>query len=169
MSADLLLLELHRKTLAARYSLGVVTLEGVMQIYTLEDTYRPPPMAKIPKETCIPVGDYNLEITRSARFSELAGHDVFLPLLWNVLTADGRKLVVSADGRQTFEGIRWHTGISIAHTEGCVLTGTNFVPKGADLVELTGSGAAWMKLFGPGSRVATHLAAGGRVTCRVTV
>jgi hypothetical protein len=169
MSADVLLLELHRKTLAARYSLGVAILEGVIQCYTLEDTYRPPPQAKIPKETCIPVGDFNLEITKSARFSQLAGHDVLLPLLWNVLTPDGRKLVVSADGRQTFEGIRWHTGISIAHTEGCVLTGTNFAPKGLDLVELTGSGAAYVKLFGPASRIAKHLAAGGRVTCRVTV
>lgn len=167
--SDLLLLELHRKTLAARYSLGVATLDGVIQCYTLEDTYRPPPQAKIPKETCIPVGDFHLEITRSARFSELAGHDVFLPLLWNVLTADGRKLVVSADGRQSFEGIRWHTGISIAHTEGCVLTGSNFVPKGADLVELVNSAAAYVKLFGKDSRIAKHLAAGGRVTCRVTV
>lgn len=169
MSADLLLLELHRKTLAARYSLGVAIIEGTIQCYTLEDTYRPPPQMKIPRETCIPVGDFNLEITKSERFSKLAGKEVWLPLLWNVLTPDGRKLVVSADGKQSFEGIRWHTGTTILHTEGCVLMGMDFLPKPPDLVELVRSGVAYARLFGPESRIAKHLAAGGRVTCRVTV
>ena len=73
--------------------------------------------SKVPRETAIPLGRYRIAITFSQRFQQM------MPLLWNVGTKDGRLLVVSDDGRLTFEGIRAHWGNNAAHTDGCLLTG----------------------------------------------
>lgn len=72
---------------------------------------------KVSRETAIPLGRYRINITPSTRFGRM------MPLLWNVETKDMRRLVVSADGLLSFEGIRVHWGNSHVDTDGCLLTG----------------------------------------------
>lgn len=67
---------------------------------------------KIKGQTAIPYGRYKIVITQSARFSQLRGRPVFLPLLLNV---------------PGYEGIRIHTGVKPEDTEGCLLPVTKFV------------------------------------------
>lgn len=117
----MLQLELRRVRRGKKFTRGQMYADGFFVCHMLEDTYRPPPEKKIPRETCIPVGVYNVEITHSPKFGRP------MPLIWNKLTTDGRKLVVSADGSQVFEGVRFHAGNSTADTEGCPLTGSRYV------------------------------------------
>jgi len=76
-------------------------INGKFTCYTLEDKIR---TVKIKHETCIPAGVYKVVLSLSQRFK------VILPLLLNV---------------PGFEGIRIHSGNTIAHTSGCVLVGTS--------------------------------------------
>lgn len=155
-------LELKRVKLAKRFTRGMMYARGFFVCHMLEDTYRPPPEKKIPRETCIPVGVYNVEITHSPKF----GRD--MPLVWNHLTPDGRKLVMSADGTQVFEGIRLHAGNTIDHTEGCPLTGSSFVESAdGETCKVLDSLTAFGKLE---RMIAAELAKpGGRVQLTVSV
>lgn len=76
---------------------------------------------KVDKMTCIPYGNYEVDITLSGRFG------YWLPLVLNVLA---------------FGGIREHIGNFDGDTEGCLLPGTT---KGVDKVN--GSTDAFYKLF----------------------
>ena len=72
----------------------------------LEDKFRGNDLSKkkVPGETCIPEGNYEIKMTYSPRFKML------LPQLMNV---------------PFFEGIRIHNGFDASHTEGCLITGMN--------------------------------------------
>lgn len=102
-------LVLKRRWLTAASTVG--TLEDVTPgthgapawlCYVLEDRYRPPPEAKVPGATCIPLGRYEVRITHSPKFN------VEMPLLIGV---------------PGFEGIRIHPGNDARDTEGCLLPG----------------------------------------------
>lgn len=95
-------LELRRKWLTERSTIGEMYVDGAFQCVVLEDRYRPPPEPKVYGETCIPCGTYEVRITHSPRF----GRD--LPLLIGV---------------PGFEGVRIHPGNTPADTEGCLLPG----------------------------------------------
>lgn len=88
-------------------TIGQLLLNESHQCYTLEDVVRPSG-EKVYGKTAIPAGRYQIIINRSNRFSALAGHDVFLPLL---LAVPG------------FEGVRIHPGNTAADTDGCILPG----------------------------------------------
>jgi hypothetical protein len=95
-------LELKRHWLTLESSIGELFVDGVFECFTLEDRYRPPPEPKVPRETCIPVGEYEVVITHSPRFG------VLMPLVLNV---------------PGFEGVRIHPGNTARDTDGCILVG----------------------------------------------
>ena len=87
---------LRRRPSSAHATLGHLFVRAC---YTLEDVVRP---AKIPGETAIPAGRYQVVITPSARFRRP------LPLLLDV---------------PGFDGIRIHPGNEDGDTSGCILVG----------------------------------------------
>lgn len=96
-----MLLTLSRDQSSDNCTLGALDVDGTFFCFTLEDVCRPAGV-KIPGQTAIPPGRYEIIINWSNRFKQ------FLPLLLNV---------------PYFIGIRIHSGNTAAHTEGCLLVG----------------------------------------------
>lgn len=94
-------LSLTRDQKGSQCTMGLLTIDGVPECFTLEDVVRPDGV-KIPGETAIPAGIYTVDITYSPRFKR------DLPLLIGV---------------KGFVGIRIHPGNTAANTEGCILVG----------------------------------------------
>lgn len=132
-------LDLLRDPSGPGATIGQITIGGRHACYTCEDVARPG-QPKVPGETAIPEGRYRIVVTRSERFSRLAGHDVFLPLLLDV---------------PGFEGIRIHPGNTAADTEGCILPGISRTRESVGQSRL-----AFDVLF---ARIQTALAAGEEV------
>jgi hypothetical protein len=80
-------------------TIGLMTVNGMKEYFTLEDVERP---VKVFGETAIPKGSYNVTITPSNRFKR------DLPLV---------------EGVPGFTGVRIHPGNTSADTEGCILVG----------------------------------------------
>lgn len=95
-------LALKRRWLTGASTIGELYVDGQRQCFVLEDRYRPPPEPKVKGATCIPVGRYEIQLTRSLKFRRT------LPLLIQV---------------PDFVGVRIHPGNTIADTEGCLLPG----------------------------------------------
>lgn len=94
---------LRRKVLTSKSTIGELREEdGTLIAFTLEDRQREDG-EKVPGETAIPCGTYEIVITHSQRFNRP------LPLLLNV---------------PNFSGIRIHPGNTAADTHGCILVGT---------------------------------------------
>jgi len=94
-----MILHLIRKPSSPMCTLGILSIGGDFECYTLEDVVRP---KKIYGATAIPAGIYQVVITMSNRFKRL------LPLLVDV---------------PGFEGIRIHPGNTAGDTYGCILVG----------------------------------------------
>lgn len=114
---------LERKYFTENSTIGELTIDGMPICYILEDTVRE---EKIYGKTAIPYGKYKIVITRSNRFSKMAGKDVYLPELLKV---------------PNYEGVRIHTGNKPEDTEGCLLPG---MEKGNNMV--LNSRTAFIKL-----------------------
>jgi hypothetical protein len=125
-------LTLIRRWFSPRATIGELLIDDVRECFTLEDTVRQGP--KIPGETAIPAGRYQVVITESARFNRP------LPLLLDV---------------PDFEGVRIHPGNCAADTAGCILVGST---RGPDRVNR--SRAAFDPLF---ARLQQAVANGGPV------
>lgn len=115
-------LALDRCWLSAKATVGKLSIDDVFECFTLEDRYRPPPEPKVPRETCIPVGIYEVVVTHSPRFHAM------MPLLLDV---------------PGFAGVRIHAGNTPADTDGCILPGRVRVPDGVQQ-----SLPAYNQLFG---------------------
>jgi hypothetical protein len=95
-------LRLERQYCGATETIGQLYIDDEFECWTLEDVQRESGV-KVPGDTCIPPGNYQIAITESARF----GRE--LPLLMDV---------------PMFSGIRIHPGNTAADTEGCILVGS---------------------------------------------
>lgn len=102
-------LKVERKWLTDKSTIGLLSVDGTAECFTLEDVVRPDG-DKVFGQTAIPAGSYNVIINYSPHFKRE------LPLLEHV---------------QGFEGVRIHPGNTAADTEGCILVG---ISKGPDVV-----------------------------------
>jgi hypothetical protein len=103
-----MLLTLHRKYFTERSTIGMLSVNGKTECFTLEDRVHDGP--KVAGRTAIPLGTYNVIVNESQRFKRL------LPLLLEV---------------PGFEGVRIHCGNTDADTEGCILVGKR---RGNDMI-----------------------------------
>ena len=100
---------LHKRTYQADRTIGVIQIGDEVLGVTLEDIGRPAAI-KIPKETCIPEGEYQVAVTMSTRFGR------------EMLLLYSNEKDRSCDlGGCTYTGIRVHKGTKTEQTEGCVL------------------------------------------------
>ena len=91
-------LRVIREPSTAAATMGILLIDGVFTCWTLEDVVRE---VKIPGETAIPAGRYEVRLSLSQRFQKV------LP-----------EFTVP-----NFTGIRIHAGNTQADTAGCVLVG----------------------------------------------
>lgn len=139
-----MLLELRREPSSQNCTLGSLYIDGEFECFTLEDIVREVPEQavekwKIPGETAIPAGTYEVIVNTSTRFQRL------LPLLLDV---------------PGFGGVRIHSGNVAADTEGCILVGAQ--QGSAAVLE---SRLAFIALF---SKIQAAIERGETVYIRIT-
>lgn len=102
--------KIFNATEKARNIISDCFVNGKWLCYILEDQLQPVGK-KVPKETCIPAGEYDVTLTYSNRFKRV------MPLIYNRpdLTIEGKGM--------KFSGIRIHGGQTEEDTEGCPLCG----------------------------------------------
>ena len=105
-------LKLQRFLFGKKDTIGKLYIDDVYFCYTLEDTVRGFGV-KIPGETAIPAGTYEVVIDESTRFKRLMPHILNVPM---------------------FEGIRIHKGNTDVDTEGCILLGKTFDKTHEDFI-----------------------------------
>jgi hypothetical protein len=92
-------IEIVRKEFTKFSTIGELFIDDEFFCYTLEDVVRE---VKIPRETAIPYGHYEVITNYSVRFKRV------MPLILNV---------------PGYSGVRIHSGNTSANTEGCPLVG----------------------------------------------
>lgn len=97
----ILKIEIKRIAKKPDYTIGNLYIEGKYFCDSLEDAVRP---EKIQGKTAIPTGTYQVIMNMSYRFKKI------MPLLLAV---------------PNYEGVRIHSGNTVADTEGCILLGKN--------------------------------------------
>jgi len=117
-------LVLYRRWFSTNSTIGELFLskkQSERLCYLLEDEARPEGV-KLKTATCIPAGEYFIEMTFSNRFQRK------LPLIYNKetwITPNGdKKYSIVSSGSAIWEGIRIHPGNDANDTEGCQLPGT---------------------------------------------
>lgn len=90
---------LEREWFTDKSTIGSLSFDGIHTCFTLEDTCR---RLKVPSQTAIPSGRYEVTIDYSQRFNKLMPHILGVP---------------------QFDGIRIHSGNTAGDTDGCILVG----------------------------------------------
>lgn len=109
----MLVLTVNRFLVVGDATIGVLTINGKFECFTLEDVHR---AVKVYGKTRIPAGTYPLTLTHSNRFSaKYAKYGV------------GNK-VPEVHKVKGFTYIRMHIGKRATHSEGCILLGTRWKP-----------------------------------------
>jgi Steigviridae/Suoliviridae L,D-carboxypeptidase/transpeptidase len=139
-----MMLQLVRDPSNSSCTLGRLSVDGDFECFTLEDVVREVPGEpvekwKIPGQTAIPSGEYDVIVNESPHFQKL------LPLLQEV---------------PGFDGVRIHSGNVAADTEGCILVGQL---EGTS--NILNSHAAFDALF---PKIQAALANGENVQIRIT-
>lgn len=119
-------LQLRRKDFGATWTIGELFVDGAFECYVLEDRVRPPGEKKVPGETAISVGTYEVLLKWSVTFGRI------MPFLAHVVG---------------FEGVEIHWGNTDRDTRGCLLVG--MVPdyqRGKVLRSVDAFDALWAKL-----------------------
>jgi hypothetical protein len=98
---ECLKLEVKRRRLEQQRTIGDLFIDGHLFCQTLEDVVRPAG-EKVPGQTAIPAGRYEIRLTYSQRFKQVMPQLMLVP---------------------NFEGIRIHSGNTEADTSGCLLVG----------------------------------------------
>lgn len=130
-------INVKRTTFTPVSTVGVLSIDGAQECFTLEDTVRLPGV-KVHGSTAIPAGTYTVVVNMSNRFKTR------LPLLLAV---------------PNYEGVRIHPGNTDKDTEGCILVGTS---SGKDCVN--SSRKAFAPLL---QKIEAAFAAGERITLTI--
>ena len=96
-----MLIEIKRHWYTNRSTMGVLGINGTHTCFTLEDVARAKGV-KIPKETCISAGSYNVIMDYSPRHEKIMPHILNVPL---------------------FEGVRFDIANKSVEVEGCIAVG----------------------------------------------
>lgn len=116
-----MLLTLRRERWTETSTIGRLFVNNFFECFTLEDRVRAKGV-KVPKQTAIPYGTYEVVMDFSPKFQKIMPHVMDVP---------------------KFEGIRIHSGNTDIDTEGCILVGANL---GKDAV--LDSRIAFKRLYG---------------------
>lgn len=109
----MLVLTVNRFIVVGDATIGVLTINGKFECFTLEDVHRE---VKVYAKTRIPAGTYPLTLSYSNRFSKkYQGFGV----------GTG---VPEVHGVKGFKHIRMHIGNCARESEGCILLGTKWKP-----------------------------------------
>jgi len=111
-------LTLVRKWQSSTATAGVLSVDRLLTVFSLEDTLRAPGI-KAPGTTCISPGEYDVLLTTSDRVQR--------GILWSPRADHVLPLLRDVPG---FEGIRIHAGNRDADTIGCILVGADLVVDG---------------------------------------
>ena len=140
-------LYLQRFLDSGTFTLGLIKIGTKFECFTLEDEHRD---IKVPGETCIPVGEYEIELrtvgTHHTRYLEkFPGVHIGMLHLKNV---------------PNFKYILIHIGNTKRDTEGCILVGNQSVKSG----KIVDSTTAYLELY---KKVAPAIKRGERVTIKI--
>src|SRR6185369_1457697 len=92
-------------------TLGLLFIDNKFFSFSLEDEYR---KVKVPGETCIPEGLYELKIQKT---------DTPLTIKHRAAYGPWFKYHIEITGIPNFQGVYIHSGSDDSHTEGCLLLG----------------------------------------------
>jgi len=126
-------LKLNRITSDSDATLGTLWLDGVFFCFTLEDEYR---QAKVPHETRIPSGRYQIRLQKSGRIHERYAQR--FPSLHK-----GTLMLQDVPG---FSGVAIHIGNHDDDTDGCILVGMGAI-VGQSETSITDSTRAYKNLY----------------------
>ena len=111
-------IDLNRFTEIKDATIGILTIDGEFECFTLEDVER---RKKIAKLTAIPCGTYPVKLTLSNKFSA------------RYKSLGLRELVPLLLGVPNYKGIRIHMGQNAGGSEGCILVGRWDTRHGAEI------------------------------------
>ena len=125
-----MLLQIVRHHTTDSNTIGTLKIDGEVECFTLEDTYRP---TKVYGKTRIPEGSYEVTLrtegSMNKKYSER--YDNHIGMLWLRDVYD-------------FEYVYIHVGNNEDDTHGCVLVGTNWNLRSGDI---SGSALAYQALY----------------------